>query len=124
MEGIWSGICPKWFEAADDKGTKLFVDGVSLAEFRDLKSTELDCLFLMRFSDGTARQVRLREKHFFESFYSKKYVYDISQSHTPEAIAESFLQRNAPSATIWWSVKRDTRAENQSGLVSAFIATL
>ena len=52
IEGVWSGICPEWFEDADDKGTKLFVNGVSLVEFRDLKSTELDCFFLMRFSDG------------------------------------------------------------------------
>ena len=66
MEGVWSGICPEWFEATDDKGAKLFLDGVSLVEFRELKSTELDCFFLMLFSDGKAHKVKLCEKQVFE----------------------------------------------------------
>ena len=102
MEGVWSGICPEWFEATDDKGAKLFLDGVSLVEFRELKSTELDCFFLMRFSDGKAHKVKLCEKQVFESFYSKNDLYDIAKPPTcalldivlakggPEAIAESF----------------------------------
>lgn len=102
MEGVWNGICPERFEVADDKGTKLFVDGISLVEFRALKSTELDCFFLMRFSDGKAHKVKLCEKKVFESFYSKKDLYDIAKPPSctlldivlakggPEAIAESF----------------------------------
>ena len=102
MEGVWSRMWPEWFEAADDKSTKLFFDGVSLVEFRDLKSTELDWLFLMHFSDGTICKVRLREKQVFESFYSNRELYDIAKPPScalldivlakggPEAIAKSF----------------------------------
>ena len=102
MEGVWSGICPEWFEATDDKGAKLFLDGISLVEFRELKSTELGCFFLVRFSDGKAHKVKLCEKKVFESFYSKNDLYDIAKPPTcalldivlgkggPEAIAESF----------------------------------
>ena len=102
MKGVWSGICPEWFKATDDKGAKVFLDGVSLVEFRELKSTELDCFFLMRFSDGKAHKVKLCEKQVLESFYSKNYLYDIAKPPTcallnivlakggPEATAESF----------------------------------
>ena len=101
MQGIWKGICPEWFEVANEKDVSN-KDGADLAELRYEESTGLDLYFTMVFSDGKVQKVRLQEQRVYQSFYSNKEIYDIAKPPScalldivlakggPEAIAESF----------------------------------
>ena len=101
MQGIWNGICPEWFEVANEKDVSN-KDGADLAELRYEESTGLDLYFTMVFSDGKFQKVRLQEQRVYQSFYSNKEIYDIAKPPSctlldivlakggPEAIAESF----------------------------------
>ena len=101
MQGIWKIICPEWFAAVSDKEV-LNKDGADLTEFRYEESTGLDLYFTMVFSNGKVQKVRLQEQQVYQSFYSKKDIYDIAKPPScalldivlakggPEAIAESF----------------------------------
>ena len=65
-------------------------------------STELDFIFTMLFSNGQVHRVRLNEHRFYQSFYSRKEVYEVAEPPAcalldivlakggPEAIAESY----------------------------------
>ena len=101
MQGIWNGICPEWFEVANEKDVSN-KDGADLAELRYEESTGLDLYFTMVFSDGKVQKARLQEQRVYQSFYSNKEIYDIAKPPSctlldivlakggPEAIAESF----------------------------------
>ena len=103
LEGVLNGICPDWFDVTDVEVGTPFIDGVSLIlEIWAEESTNLESIFVMRFSNGMVRKVRLSEKCVFKSFYSNKVLYDIAQPPScalldivlakggPEAIVESF----------------------------------
>ena len=100
-QGIWNGTCPEWFESqeASMPPTK---EGADLVGFHSVNTTELDSVFTMLFANGNVHRVRLNEHRFYESFYSRKEIYEVAEPAAcalldivlakggPEAIAESF----------------------------------
>ena len=116
----WNGICPDWFEVMDKEPGNKNIDGVSLVEFRAEESINLELVFVMRFSDGVVRKVRLSERYFYKSLYSNKDLYDIVQPPScalldivlakggPDSRGNSgkLLQFYASPTTVWWSIKQ------------------
>jgi hypothetical protein len=118
LEGVWNGICPDWFDVTDVEVGTPFIDGVSLLEIRAEESTNLESIFVMRFSNGMVRNVRLSEKCVYKSFYSNKVLYDIAQPPSCALLSighcfgerrsrgnsGKFLQCHAQPTAVRWSV--------------------
>jgi hypothetical protein len=77
-QGIWNGTCPEWFESqeASMPPTK---EGADLVGFHSVNTTELDSVFIMLFANGNVHRVRLNEHRFYESFYSRKEIYEVAE---------------------------------------------
>ena len=102
MKGIWNGLCPEWFEVLSGEEAALSTDDVALLEIHAEESCKLDSYFVMRFSNGTTRSVKVLEQLVFKSFYANKNIFKIAKPPScalldiilakggPEAIAESF----------------------------------
>jgi hypothetical protein len=71
LEGVLNGICPDWFDVTDVEVGTPFIDGVSLIlEICAKESTNLESIFVMRFSNGMVRKVSLRSvfiSHFTQT---------------------------------------------------------
>ena len=112
LEGVWNGICMDWFDVIDDIEGNLFITGASLQEIRAEKSTNLESTFVMHFSNGTVRKVKLSEKCVYKSFYSNKVLYEIAQplnmcpfghclgKRWPQSNSRKLLQCHAQPTTV------------------------
>ncbi|CAB4018432.1 Hypothetical predicted protein [Paramuricea clavata] len=82
-------------------------------KIRAEESTNLESIFVMRFSNEMVRKVRLSEKCVYTSFYSNKVLYDIAQP-PPCALLDIVLAKGGPEA-IAESFYNTMRNQQQSG---------
>jgi hypothetical protein len=111
-QGIWNGTCPEWFESqeASMPQTK---EGADLVGFHSVDTTELDSVFTMLFANGNVHRVRLNEHRFYESFYSRKEIYEVAEPAAC-ALLDIVLAKGGPE-TIAESFYNAMRSQQQSG---------
>ena len=113
MKGIWNGLCPEWFEVLNGEEAALSTDDVELLEIHAEESCKLDSYFVMRFSNGTTRNVKLLEQLVFKSFYANKKIFEIAKPPSC-ALLDIILAKGGPEA-ITESFYNAMRNQQQSG---------